>query len=92
MNEGLIAALRTTKTEDDVENMFALFKVQDIKEKTDYLDKAMYADEVFYSGGNGDDSPDSLKQNYYITLGMFIEGSWRIAELYDRLGLLKSDV
>ena len=92
MNEGLIAALRTTKTEDDVENMFTLFRVQDVKEKTDYLDKAMYADEVFYSGGNGDDSPDSLLQNYYITLGMFIEGSWRIAGLYDRLGLLKSDV
>lgn len=92
MNEGLIAALRTTKTEDDVENMFALFKVQDIKERTDYLDRAMYADEVFYSGGNGDDSHDSLLQNYYITLGMFIEGSWRIAGLYDRLGLLKSDV
>lgn len=92
MNEGLVAALRTTKTRNDVEKMFTTFKVEDIKEKTDYLDKAMYADEVFYSCGNSDNTPDALLQRYYITLGMFIEGSWRIAELYDRLGLPESDI
>lgn len=92
MNEGLIAALRTTKTRNAVEKMFTIFKVEDIKEKTDYLDKAMYADEVFYSGSDSDNTSNTLLQRYYITLGMFIEGSWRIAELYNRLGLPESDV
>jgi len=92
MNEALVVALRTTKTKDDIESMFTRFEVQDMQEKIDHLDKAMYADEVFYSSGNEKNTPQILSQKYDITLGMFLDGSWRIAELYDRLGLPESDI
>lgn len=87
MDDALIAALRTKNTKDEVEKMFAMFGVKDIQSKIDHLDKAMYADQVFYSIGNKADGADILLQKYNITLGMFIDGSWRIAELYDKLGL-----
>ena len=92
MNEALVAALREKETRDSVEKIFAMFGVEDIQTKIDHLDKAMYADEVFYSSGNKDNTPAVLSQKYDITIGMFEDGSWRIAEFYDKLGLPESDI
>ena len=79
MNQMLINALRKATTQEDVEDLFNRFCITDIMEKTNYLDKAMRADEVFYSG-IGDENDD-----YNITLAMFLNGQWRICELYERL-------
>ena len=76
----LIGALREARTKKDVEDLFNRFCIMDIKEKTNYLDMAMEADEVFYSGKR-DETDD-----YNITLAMFLDGQWRVVELYKRLG------
>ena len=78
----LIASLRATATRDHVEDSFNKFSVTDLSEKIEYLDKAMYSPQVFYSSGEN----TSIEDRYELALQVFLKGSWKLQEYYAKLG------
>lgn len=83
MDERLIVSLRETTTREKVEDSFNKFAVTDLSEKIEYLDKAMYSPQVFYSSGEN----TNLADRYELTLQVFLKGSWKLQEYYAKLGL-----
>lgn len=87
MNEMLTGALRKAVTKENIKYLFSKFDIKTTREKIKYLEHAMYDPIVFYSCGSDEDSDELIEQKYDITLADFIEGSWKIHELYERLGI-----
>ena len=83
MDSRLIASLRKSTTREIVEDTFSKFDVADLNEKIAYLDKAMYSTQVFYTVGKN----TNLAELYEVVLQVFLKGSWKLQEYYERLGL-----
>ena len=82
MDSRLIASLRKSTTREIVEDTFSKFDVADLNEKIAYLDKAMYSTQVFYTVGKN----TNLAELYEVVLQVFLKGSWKLQEYYERLG------
>lgn len=83
MDSRLIASLRKSTTREIVEDTFSKFDVADLNEKIAYLDKAMYSTQVFYTVGKN----TNLAELYEVILQVFLKGSWKLQEYYERLDL-----
>ncbi|CEM62216.1 hypothetical protein DWQ65_03200 [Treponema phagedenis] len=89
MDQRIVVSLRESKTKEKIEDTFKTFNIQDIQEKTAYLDEAMYSPEVFYSSGEERITPE---HKYELALQMFLEGSWKLYSYYEKLGLGQENV
>lgn len=81
MDSRLIASLRKSTTREIVEDTFSKFDVANLNEKIAYLDKAMYSTQVFYTVGKN----TNLAELYEVVLQVFLKGSWKLQEYYERL-------
>ena len=77
----LIWALKGCSSRASVEETLTLYKVKDKAERIDRLNDCMGNPQTFFSSDiNTDDK-------YELTIQMFLSGSWKLSEIYDRLGV-----
>ena len=77
----IVGAIRACQTRAELENVFELFAVSGLKERYALLNKAMYGPRVFYSFGENTNQAD----RYELTLQVFLKGSWKLQEYYEKL-------
>ena len=87
-DERLIAILRKSETEFEVEDSFTKFNISSYEDKIEYLNKAMYSPQTFYSAG----SVLPIEQKYTLALQMFLAGTWKLYTYYEKMGLGKVNV
>ena len=85
--EIIIGALRQANKEDAINKIFKDYNVDSYNDKIDYLKKAMYNPQTFFS--SGEDIED--KKKYEILLEAFLLGKWKLYELYKQAGLVKNE-
>jgi hypothetical protein len=79
--EAAVAAIRTCKTREALDEMLALFEITDGEEIVKCLDECMYSPEKFYTNAI---SPEA---DLEFTKQIFLAGTWRLNEFYDRMGI-----
>ena len=84
MDKRVVVSLRESDTQEKVEDTFKTFGVLDMSEKIDYLDKAIYSPQVFYSSG---EEETQIEHKYELALQMFLKGRWKLYSYYKTLGL-----
>jgi len=77
----LIGALKGCSSRASVEKTLTLYKVEDKSERIDRLNDCMGNPQTFFS------SDVSTDDKYELTIQMFLSGSWKLSEIYDRLGV-----
>ena len=77
--EAAIAAIRTCKTMDDFDYILDLHKIEGVQETLDCLNEAMYSPQIFKS------TPIDDKDELEFTKEIFLTGTWRLKESYDRI-------
>jgi hypothetical protein len=82
--ETAIAALRTCKTRETLEDILARFEITDTQKSIDCLNECMFNSKIFFSP-----RPLSLKDELEFTKQIFLTGAWRLNEYYDRMGIPK---
>jgi hypothetical protein len=80
--EAAIAAIRTCKTRDSLDQMLVRFDITEPADSIECLDQCMYNPEKFYSL-----KPINIEDELEFTKQIFLTGTWRLNELYDRLGI-----
>jgi hypothetical protein len=83
----VIGALKECTTRTSIEDTFALYKIKDTQERIDKLNQCMGDPQTFFSSGKV-----SLKETYELTIQMFLTMSWKLNEIYDRMGLVTANV
>jgi len=80
--EAAIAAIRTCKTRESLDQMLERFDITDPQKTIIYLNKSMYDPETFFSCESiaVDDKLEFTKQ-------VFLTGSWKLNEHYERMGI-----
>lgn len=76
--EAAIAAIRTCKTREALDEMLDRFKLSSIQETIDVLTECMYSPRRF------DFDRLTPEEDFDITKQVFLTGVWRLNELYDR--------
>jgi hypothetical protein len=82
--EAAIAALRTCKTRETLEDILARFEITDTQKSIDCLNECMFNSKISFSP-----RPLSLKDEFKFTKQIFLEGAWRLNEYDDRMGIPK---
>ena len=80
--EAAVAAIRTCKTRSSLDDMLKHFAVTDIQETIDCLNECMYNPETFFS-----QNPITVEDDLEFTKQVFLTGTWRLNEYYDRMGI-----
>ena len=80
--EAAIAAIRTCKTREALDDMLNHFVVMDVQETIDCLNECMYNPETFFS-----QEPITAEDELEFTKQVFLTGTWRLNEYYDRMGI-----
>jgi len=80
--DAAIAAIRTCKTRETLDKMLKKFEVTDGQETVDYLNECMYNPQTFFSS-----EPITIEEEAEFTKQVFLTGTWRLNEYYDRLGI-----
>jgi hypothetical protein len=78
--EAAIAAIRTCKTGDSLNDMLERFELTDGREIIDCLNECMYNPVRFFS--NKQITPE---EELEFTKQIFLTGTWRLNEYYDRM-------
>ena len=84
--EAAIAAIRTCKTQKSLDDMLARFELTDSKEIINCLNQCMYSPKRFFSS-----SSVSVEDDLELTKQIFLAGTWRLNEFYDRMGIPMND-
>ena len=82
--EAAIAAIRTCKTLGSLDDMLVRFELKDSREIISCLNECMYDPEKFYSS-----QPSTIEDELEFTKQIFLAGTWRLNEFYDRMGIPK---
>jgi hypothetical protein len=82
----IIGALKECTARTSLEETFALYKIVDIQERVDKLNRCMGNPQTFFSSGKV-----SLEETYELTIQMFLTMSWKLNDIYDRMGLATVD-
>ena len=77
----IVGALKGCSSRASVEETFELYKVEDKSERIARLNDRMGNPQTFFS------SDMSTDDKYELTVQMFLNGSWKLSEIYDRLGV-----
>jgi len=80
--EAAFAAIRTCKIRKDLDDMLEQFEITDIQDAIDCLNKCMYEPQTFDSS-----MPTTLEDELEFTKQIFLTGTWRLNEYYDRMGI-----
>jgi hypothetical protein len=83
----VIGALKECTTKASIEDTFKRYKIKDVGERTDKLNRCMGSPQTFFSSGKI--SPEDA---YELTIQMFLTMSWKLNEIYDRMGLAVASV
>ncbi|MDR1931495.1 MAG: hypothetical protein LBQ57_01615 [Spirochaetales bacterium] len=76
--EAAIAAIRTCKTRESLDDMLERFEIRDVRESIDCLNECMYSPETFYSA-----EPITPEDELEFTKQIFLTGTWRLNKYYD---------
>jgi hypothetical protein len=82
----VIGALKACTTRESIEDTFERYNITNTQEKIDKLNQCMGDPQTFFSSGKV-----SLEETYELTIQMFLTMSWKLNELYDRMGLVTAD-
>jgi hypothetical protein len=82
----VIGALKECTTRVSIEDTFNRYEITDIQERVDKLNQCMGDPQTFFSSGKV-----SLKETYELTIQMFLTMSWKLNEIYDRIGLVTAN-
>jgi hypothetical protein len=80
--EAAVAAIRTCKTRQDLDKMLVRFEILDTQMAINCLNTCMYEPKTFASP-----KPISLEDEFEFTKQIFLTGTWRLNEYYDRMGI-----
>jgi len=80
--EAAVAAIRTCKTRESLDDMLTRFDLIESQEIINCLNECMYNPKRFFSDGQV-----SLEEDLELTKQIFIAGTWRLNEYYDRMGI-----
>jgi hypothetical protein len=83
----VIGALKECTTRASLEDTFTRYEILDTQERIDKLNGCMGNPQTFFSPGKV-----SLEETYELTIQMFLTMSWKLNEIYDRMGLVPADV
>ncbi len=83
VKDRIISALKACTTKELIEDTFIRFDVSALNERTEMLNECMGNPQTFYS--SGDDV--SIENKYELTIQMFLTMSWKMNELYERMGI-----
>jgi hypothetical protein len=83
----VVGALKACTTRESIEDTFKRYDVTDTQEKIDKLNRCMGDPQTFFSSGKV-----SLEEAYELTIQMFLTMSWKLNEIYDRMGLVTANV
>jgi hypothetical protein len=78
--EAAIAAIRTCKTRESLDDMLKRFELTDSQEILTCLNECMYNPRRFFSTG-----PDTIEDELEFTKQIFLTGTWRLNEYYERM-------
>jgi hypothetical protein len=78
--EAAIAAIRTCKTRDSLNDILDRFEIIDAQEAIDCLNNCMYNPQRFLSSEH-----ITLEDELELTKQIFLTGTWRLNEYYDRM-------
>jgi hypothetical protein len=81
--EAAVAAIRTCKTRETLDSMLARFEIEDTDKAIDCLNTCMYKPQTFASP-----IPISPEDDLEFTKQIFLTGTWRLNEYYDRMGIM----
>ena len=81
--DAAVAAIRTCKTLDSLDDMLKRFELTDSKEIIDCLNKCMYDPVNFNSS-----CLTSIEDELEFTKQIFLTGTWRLNEYYDLMRIL----
>jgi hypothetical protein len=79
----IVSALKACTTRKFIEDTFARFDVDVLDERTDMLNESMGNPQTFFSSGDS----VSIEDKYELTMQMFLTMSWKMNDLYERMGL-----
>jgi hypothetical protein len=79
----VIGALKECTTRESIEDTFKRYEITDTQEKIEKLNRCMGDPQTFFSSGKV-----SLEETYELTIQMFLTMSWKLNEMYDRMGLV----
>jgi hypothetical protein len=82
----VIGALKECTTRESIEDTFGLYAITDTQERIDKLNHCMGDPQTFFSSGKV-----SLDETYDLTIQMFLTMSWKLNEIYDRMGLVTAN-
>jgi hypothetical protein len=82
----VIGALKACTTRESIEDTFERYDITDTQEKIDKLNQCMGDPQTFFSSDKV-----SLEETYELTIQMFLTMSWKLNEIYDRMGLVTAD-
>jgi hypothetical protein len=77
-----VAAIRTCKTRETLEDMLERFEITGEREGIECLNECMYDPEIFFST-----KPSSIEDEFEFTKQIFLTGTWRLNEYYERMGI-----
>ena len=80
--EAAIAAIRTCKTRETLDNMLVRFEVDGTQETINCLNECMYNPETFFSS-----EEITIEDELEFTKQIFLTGTWRLNDYYDRMGI-----
>jgi hypothetical protein len=80
--EAAVAAIRTCKTREDLDDMLEQFGIKDTENAINYLNECMYTPQTFASP-----TPIPPEDELEFTKQIFLTGTWRLNEYYDRMGI-----
>lgn len=80
--EAAIAAVRTCRTREEIDDMLSRFDIADGHKAVGCLNEAMYRSEIFFTS-----KPADIKDELEFTKQIFLTGTWRLNEYYERMGI-----
>lgn len=80
--EAAIAAIRTCRTRDALEEMLNRFEITGAENIIDYLKECMYNPQTFFAA-----ELITVEDELEFTKQVFLTGTWRLNEYYDRMGI-----
>ena len=80
--EAAVAAIRTCRTQSSLDDMLARFELTSSQEIIDCLNDCMYSPTRFFSS-----SKVTVEEDLELTKQIFLAGTWRLNEFYDRMGI-----
>jgi len=78
----VIGALKGCGSRDSIEETFRLYQIKEIPERIKKLNICMGNPQTFFSSDK-----ITTDDKYELTIQMFLTESWKLAEIYDRMGL-----